>query len=130
MNKSGTTVRNDTITKPFDPLTKQGLLNELSSLKKLYEEVALQSLNSIARASSEYPSIQRILSELEERIEELNDEISHSGNAKIVENGIWRTKVDVEALKDKIRVVIKENKGNNDAAKRRWSVFYSLSLFF
>jgi len=118
-----TTVKNDTIKKPIDPFMKQVLFNELASLKKLYEEVALESLNSIARASSEYPSIQRTLSELEERIEELNDEVSHSGNAKLVENGIWRTKVDAETLKDKIRVVIKENKGNHDSLKRRWSIF-------
>jgi len=67
----------------IDPVTQQKLLNELASLKKkLYEETTLESFNTNAQASSEFPSIQQILSDLEQRIEELKEEVVTTHNIK------------------------------------------------
>jgi len=80
-------------------------------------------MNPIIQVSPEYHSTQQILSELEERIDELTEEVRNTRNTKIAENDVWRTKVDLESLREKIRVLIKQNAASYKNAKRRWSVF-------
>jgi len=101
-------------------LHNKKLLNELASLKKkLYEETTLESFNTNAQASSEFPSIQQILSDLEQRIEELKEEVVTTHNIKATKKSIWRARVDTEAVRDKIQVLVQENA----PAKRKWIVF-------
>jgi len=107
----------------IDPILYRKLLDDLESLKKLYQEIGLEINKPAVMASSEYHSIQQILSELEERIEELCEEVRNTRNTKMAENDVWRTKIDLESLKQKIHVIIKQSKEKLSPSKRRWSVF-------
>ena len=75
------------------------------------------------QSGEEWKSIEQILSELEERIEELEHEVINTRNTKIAENDVWRTRIDMEALKEKIQVLVKRNKKKHGQKSRRWSVF-------
>jgi len=55
----------------------------------LYEETTLESFNTNAQASSEFPSIQQILSDLEQRIEELKEEVVTTHNIKATKKKVF-----------------------------------------
>ena len=104
---------------------KNKLISDLDTLRNLYRDIEKEANNEVVQASPEYSSISQILSEIEERIGELDKEVRNTKNTKIAENDVWRTKIDLESLREKIRVLYKNNKSSFKKAKngRRWSVF-------
>merc|ERR1712048_1178673 len=60
---------------------------------------------------------------LQKRVEELDHEVRNTRNTKIAENDVWRTRIDLESLREKIKVINKQHKSEYKNSKRRWSVF-------
>lgn len=110
----------ETKKREVDPVLHRKLIEDVDVLKKTFAEIKKLSASDALKTHPEFLSISQILSELEERIEELTLEVKHTRNTKIAENDVWRTRIDMEALREKIRVLIKQQKS---ASKRRWSVF-------
>lgn len=127
-NHSGKFLRShETKEMEVDNALQKKCISDLNALRKLYQEINREASNPIVQSTTEFSSIGQILSELEERIEELDHEIQHTRNTKIAENDVWRTRVDLESLREKIRVLNKEHKSTyykkSNNGKRRWSVF-------
>merc|ERR1712190_676546 len=125
-NHSGNFLRShETKERQVDPILQKKLIDDIGVLRKTFIEVSREANNPIIQSTKEYESIEQILSELEERVEELDHEVRHTRNTKIAENDVWRTRIDLESLGDKIKVINKQRKSEYKQSKnsRRWSVF-------
>jgi len=108
---SGPSLRSDkAAVKDVDPAAYRRVVGDLEALRVLFQQVKALAQNESVQKSSESSSINQILSELEERIEELQDEVANVRSTKIAKHDIWRTRVDIQALREKICVLAKENK--------------------
>merc|ERR1712173_6963 len=107
-----------------DPVLQRKLIEDIGNLRKQFLEISREANNPVVQSTEEYASIEQILSELEERVEELDREVRNTRNTKIAENDVWRTRIDLESLRDKIKVINKQHKSayKNSKASRRWSV--------
>jgi len=113
----GRFLRSDKVSEQdIDPAAYRRVLNDFKALRVLFQQVKELAQNETVQKSSESLSTNQILSELEERIEELKDEIANAKSIKIAQHDIWRTRVDIEALREKIYVLEKEH-------KRKFSTF-------
>merc|ERR1712154_44225 len=106
-----------------DPILQRKLIEDIAGLRKQFIEISREANNPIIQSTKEYTSIEQILSELEERVEELDHEVRNTRNTKIAENDVWRTRIDLESLREKIRVIKKQHKKDYKQSQRRWSVF-------
>lgn len=88
-----------------DRAVKERLETELKDLKAKFAKLMNDANHPVITASREFHSVNRILSELEERLEELTHEVVNTKDTKITENDVWRTKVDIEALTEKVYVL-------------------------
>merc|ERR1712233_256613 len=123
-NHSGNFLRShETKERQVDPMLQRKLIDDIAVLRKQFIEISREANNPIVQSTKEYESIEQILSELEERIEELDHEVRNTRNTKIAENDVWRTRIDLESLRDKIKVINKQHKSQYKNSKRRWSVF-------
>jgi len=125
-NHSGNFLRShETKEREVDPVLQRKLIEDIGNLRKQFLEISREANNPIIQSTEEYSSIEQILSELEERVEELDHEVRNTRNTKIAENDVWRTRIDLESLRDKIKVITKQHKSayKNSKASRRWSVF-------
>jgi len=123
-NHSGNFLRShETKERQVDPILQKKLIDDIGVLRKTFIEVSREANNPIIQSTKEYESIEQILSELEERVEELEHEVRNTRNTKIAENDVWRTRIDLESLRDKIKVINKQHKAEYKQSKRRWSVF-------
>mmetsp|Transcript_44857 Transcript_44857/g.40110 ORF Transcript_44857/g.40110 Transcript_44857/m.40110 type:complete len:526 (+) Transcript_44857:44-1621(+) len=123
-NHSGNFLRShETKEREVDPILQRKLIDDIAGLRKQFIEISREANNPIVQSTKEYESIEQILSELEERIEELDHEVRNTRNTKIAENDVWRTRIDLESLREKIKVINKQHKSEYKASKRRWSVF-------
>merc|ERR1711997_47734 len=113
----------ETKEREVDPILQRKLIDDIAALRKQFIEISREANNPIIQSTKEYESIEQILSELEERVEELDHEVRNTRNTKIAENDVWRTRIDLESLKDKIKVINKQHKSEYKNSKRRWSVF-------
>ena len=96
---------------------KNKLISDLDTLGDLYLDIEKEANNKIVQASPEYASISQILSEIEERIGELDKEVRNAKNTEIAKYDLWRTKIDLESLREKIRVLYNNNKNLFTTAK-------------
>jgi len=120
-NHSGAFLRShETKEKDVDPKLYQQLIDDLMGITKYLQELRKLAQHEAVQKSYEGDSINQVLSDLEERNEELKHEVINTRNTKIAENDVWRTRVDIQALREKILVLIKEK---NKKPKRRFSVF-------
>ena len=123
-NHSGNFLRShETKEREVDPILQRKLIDDIANLRKQFIEISREANNPIVQSTKEYESIEQILSELEERIEELDHEVRNTRNTKIAENDVWRTRIDLESLREKIKVINKQHKSQYKNSKRRWSVF-------
>merc|ERR1712176_532588 len=123
-NHSGNFLRShETKERQVDPILQKKLIDDIAVLRKTFIEISREANNPIVQSTKEYESIEQILSELEERVEELDHEVRNTRNTKIAENDVWRTRIDLESLREKIKVINKQHKNEYKASKRRWSVF-------
>lgn len=123
-NHSGNFLRShETKERQVDPMLQRKLIDDIAVLRKQFIEISREANNPIVQSTKEYESIEQILSELEERIEELDHEVRNTRNTKIAENDVWRTRIDLESLREKIRVIKKQHKKDYKQSQRRWSVF-------
>jgi len=125
-NHSGNFLRShETKEREVDPVLQRKLIDDIGVLRRTFLEISREANNPVVQSTKEYESIEQILSELEERVEELDHEVRHTRNTKIAENDVWRTRIDLESLRDKIKVINKQHKAEYKSAnaKRRWSVF-------
>ena len=123
-NHSGNFLRShETKEREVDPILQRKLIDDIGGLRKQFIEISREANNPIVQSTKEYESIEQILSELEERIEELDHEVRNTRNTKIAENDVWRTRIDLESLREKIKVINKQHKSQYKNSKRRWSVF-------
>lgn len=125
-NHSGNFLRShETKEREVDPVLQRKLIDDIGNLRKQFLEISREANNPVVQSTEEYASIEQILSELEERVEELDHEVRNTRNTKIAENDVWRTRIDLESLRDKIKVINKQHKSSYKAQKnsRRWSVF-------
>jgi len=99
----------ETKDKEVDPTLYQKLVDDLTSLNKNFQEIKKLARDEAVQRSHEGTSINQILSELEERIEELKHEVVNTRSTKIAENDVWRTRVDMQALRENILVLHREN---------------------
>eukprot|EP01083_Nonionella_stella_P026789 73769_1 len=113
----------ETKERSVDPMLQRKLIDDIAALRKQFIEISREANNPIVQSTKEYESIEQILSELEERIEELDHEVRNTRNTKIAENDVWRTRIDLESLREKIKVINKQHKQKYNNSKRRWSVF-------
>eukprot|EP00484_Ammonia_sp_Unknown_P003240 CAMPEP_0197074714 /NCGR_PEP_ID=MMETSP1384-20130603/211248_1 /TAXON_ID=29189 /ORGANISM="Ammonia sp." /LENGTH=642 /DNA_ID=CAMNT_0042513555 /DNA_START=88 /DNA_END=2016 /DNA_ORIENTATION=+ len=113
----------ETKEREVDPILQRKLIDDIAALRKQFQEIAREANNEIVQSTKEYESVEQILSELEERIEELDHEVRNTRNTKIAENDVWRTRIDLESLREKIKVITKQSKAQYKSSKRRWSVF-------
>ncbi|ETO16422.1 hypothetical protein RFI_20917 [Reticulomyxa filosa] len=122
----------------FDPAVQRRLMEDLRLIANSFHHIKESARNDAIQVtlfysqnmkgelepfclfkSHEGTSINQILSELEERIDELQYEFSNTRNTKIAENDVWRVQVDLHALQEKIAVLIRES----NKKKRRFSIF-------
>merc|ERR1712087_314060 len=113
----------ETKEREVDPVLQRKLIDDIAALRKQFIEISREANNPIIQSTKEYESIEQILSELEERVEELDHEVRNTRNTKIAENDVWRTRIDLESLREKIKVITKQHKTEYKNSKRRWSVF-------
>merc|ERR1712087_676616 len=113
----------ETKEREVDPVLQRKLIDNIAAPRKQFVEISREANNPIVQSTKEYESIEQILSELEERVEELDHEVRNTRNTKIAENDVWRTRIDLESLRDKIKVINKQHKNEYKASKRRWSAF-------
>eukprot|EP00485_Elphidium_margaritaceum_P015460 CAMPEP_0202726334 /NCGR_PEP_ID=MMETSP1385-20130828/184559_1 /ASSEMBLY_ACC=CAM_ASM_000861 /TAXON_ID=933848 /ORGANISM="Elphidium margaritaceum" /LENGTH=698 /DNA_ID=CAMNT_0049392553 /DNA_START=37 /DNA_END=2133 /DNA_ORIENTATION=+ len=113
----------ETKEREVDVTLQRKLIDDIAGLRKLFTEIAREANNPIVQSTVEHESIQQILSELEERVEELDHEVRHTRNTKIAENDVWRTRIDLESVREKIKVINKQNKAEFKDKSRRWSIF-------
>merc|ERR1712228_985564 len=75
-NHSGNFLRShETKERQVDPILQKKLIDDIAVLRKTYIEISREANNPIVQSTKEYESIEQILSELEERVEELDHEV-------------------------------------------------------
>merc|ERR1712176_1076981 len=117
-NHSGNFLRShETKERQVDPILQKKLIDDIGVLRKTFIEVSREANNPIIQSTKEYESIEQILSELEERVEELEHEVRNTRNTKIAENDVWRTRIDLESLREKIKVINKQHKAEYNSKK-------------
>jgi len=77
------------------------LIDDLKSITKYLHELKKLAQHEAVQKSYEGIGINQIISDLEERNEELKHEVINTRNTKIAENDVWRTRVDIQALREK-----------------------------
>merc|ERR1712176_1725781 len=75
----------ETKEREVDPVLQRKLIDDIAALRKQFIEISREANNPIVQSTKEYESIEQILSELEERVEELDHEVRNTRNTKIAE---------------------------------------------
>jgi len=77
----------------------------MSDLRKTFERVKHLSQSADVMKSEEVDNIRLVLSELEERLEELTQEVLETRDSEMSKRDVWRVSVDLQAIEEKIEVV-------------------------
>jgi len=91
--------------KKVDSQELKELKKEMSELRKSFERVKQLSQSADVVKSEEVDNIRLVLSELEERLEELTQEVSDTRDTEMSKRDVWRVSVDLQAIEEKIEVV-------------------------
>jgi hypothetical protein len=98
---------NNSKTLKIDPMALREIERDMEGLHKTYQKVAQMSQKATILSSDEYPNIQYVLSELEERIEELTYEVANIRDTELAKREVWRANVDLNAIEEKVEVLQK-----------------------
>jgi len=91
--------------KNVDSQELKELKKEMSDLRKTFERVKHLSQSADVMKSEEVDNIRLVLSELEERLEELTQEVLETRDSEMSKRDVWRVSVDLQAIEEKIEVV-------------------------
>jgi len=97
---------NDAKEERIDTQEWREVQKELEDLKKSFEKVKQLSQSPIVTKSEENDNIRMVLSEFEERLEELTQEVNNTRDTEMSKRDVWRGTVDLQAIEEKIEVVI------------------------
>jgi len=90
-----------------DPTACEEIRKEMDFINKTFERtVDLASKPEICK-SAEHANIQHVISELEERLDELRYELENIRDTELAKREVWRVNVDLSAILEKIEVLLK-----------------------
>jgi len=101
----------------IDPVALREIEKDMETLSKAYAKTILMSQKPLIQQSNQYQNIQYVLSELEERIEELTYEVSNIRDTELAKREVWRANVDLSAIQEKVEVLLK-HLGNKSDRRR------------
>ena len=91
----------------IDPVAMKQIERDMDALRRNFTRITqLAQRRNIAR-SHEYENISQVLSELEERIEELTHEVNNTRDTDMSKRDVWRANVDLSAIGEKTEVLMK-----------------------
>lgn len=103
---SGRFIRaNQSNDKKIDSQELREVKKEMSDLKKSFDRVKQLSQNPDVAKSEESENVRLVLSELEERLDELIQEVNDTRDTEMSKRDVWRAGVDLQAIEEKIEVV-------------------------
>jgi len=104
---SGKFVRSNQSTgKLIDSYDLKTISKEMTDLRKFFDQVKTKSQDPVLMKSEEMDMVRLVLSELEERLDELEEEITNTRDTEMSKRDIWRAGVDIQAIEEKIEVII------------------------
>ena len=89
----------------IDPVALKEIERDMESLHKTYHKTAQMAQKPVITKSNQYGNIQYVLSELEERIEELTYEVANIRDTELAKREVWRANVDLSAIQEKVEVL-------------------------
>ncbi|ETO14916.1 zinc ion binding protein [Reticulomyxa filosa] len=95
-----------------DPNELKEVKKELADFQKAFARVKLLAQRAPIAQSSHVDRIRLVLSEHEERLEELAHEVAHTRDTSISKRDLWRANVDLQAIEEKIDVVFECSKNS------------------
>jgi len=101
----------------IDPVALKEIEKDMESLSKTYAKTIQMSQKPLITKSNQYSNIQYVLSELEERIEELTYEVANIRDTELAKREVWRANVDLSAIQEKVEVLLK-HLGNKSDRRR------------
>jgi len=101
----------------IDPVALKEIERDMESLHKTYHKTAQLAQKSVITMSNQYSNIQYVLSELEERIEELTYEVANIRDTELAKREVWRANVDLSAIQEKVEVLLKHLNSKSDRRK-------------
>merc|ERR1719216_141951 len=91
----------------IDPVALKEIEKDMDNLSKTYSKTIAMSQKPLITKSNQYANIQYVLSELEERIEELTYEVANIRDTELAKREVWRANVDLSAIQEKVEVLLK-----------------------
>jgi len=101
----------------IDPVALKEIEKDMESLSKTYSKTIAMSQKPLITKSNQYANIQYVLSELEERIEELTYEVANIRDTELAKREVWRANVDLSAIQEKVEVLLKHLGNKSDRRK-------------
>jgi len=101
----------------IDPVALKEIEKDMENLSKTYAKTTQMSQKPLITKSNQYSNIQCVLSELEERIEELTYEVANIRDTELAKREVWRANVDLSAIQEKVEVLLK-HLGNKSDRRR------------
>mmetsp|Transcript_40427 Transcript_40427/g.64821 ORF Transcript_40427/g.64821 Transcript_40427/m.64821 type:complete len:508 (+) Transcript_40427:2038-3561(+) len=112
---------NSSKTLKIDPVALKEIERDMESLHKTYLKTSQLAQKTAITHSAQYKNIQYVLSELEERIEELSYEVANIRDTELAKREVWRANVDLSAIQEKVEVLL--SRKNTKTDNRRKSNF-------
>jgi len=88
-----------------DPAALKEIERDMETLHKTYFKTSQLAQKPVITKSNQYANIQYVLSELEERIEELTYEVANIRDTELAKREVWRANVDLTAIMEKVEVL-------------------------
>merc|ERR1712087_1054406 len=89
----------------IDPMALKEIERDMESLRKAYAKTSEMAARTVITESNQYQNINFVLSELEERIEELKYEVANIRDTELAKREVWRANVDLTAIQEKVEVL-------------------------
>merc|ERR1712154_42564 len=107
----------------IDPIALKEIERDMDALNKAYAKTSALAAKPVITESNQYQNINYVLSELEERIEELKYEVANIRDTELAKREVWRANVDLSAIQEKVEVLLKHLGSRSSKADRRKSNF-------
>jgi len=107
----------------IDPMALKEIERDMEALNKAYQKTSALAARAVITESNQYQNINYVLSELEERIEELKYEVANIRDTELAKREVWRANVDLSAIQEKVEVLLKHLGSRSSKADRRKSNF-------
>jgi len=107
----------------IDPIALKEIERDMEALNKAYAKTSAMAAKPVITESNQYQNINFVLSELEERIEELKYEVANIRDTELAKREVWRANVDLTAVQEKVEVLLKHLGSRSSKADRRKSNF-------